>query len=1064
MFKTKFGLKAIVVIALVTSWKLPFGFDGHSYCFAQENKTGSAQADAAANESSDHLKIKGLEDVPPSPPGFKGEDQPLNADIPEDIQRRLVSYTGESAKNACKLVTYPHPKVRYDAIQQLFAYAIGDEDIETEVVIQALRKALKDPVEKNRLFAMSALEDHKEKARNALPELAFLAQSGNEKQSAGALTAIGSIGAPAVPVVPMLLAELKKDDPSKAGYIYRALRGIGPGAKAAIPRLIGKLNDEQNGGYFAETIAMIGGESELLDKLKNGTFFEKLNAADGFDVLPEHSPETISALSKILAEHTSTDLRFKAVEGLAVAKPVTKEIVDALGVGTKDKHWAVCLKAVEALGSIEPPLKEAIPYLTAASNNSDERVATAANKSLTRFDIGMEARLTKIIDAVVEEQFIPSEVDEILKKDAEKLYPLIKSYLTDESNDANRRAFLIKCFRPLLENEVFSKEEKKKEVVEFVNSLRSPKYPGPMRGVAAIWLTTKAYLDFKEFDFQAIAAGMKESESPVLLIEFAHLLSGNGIKESIPDMVAKFSINDPRLNESLIRSLGKFGKDADMAIPKLLEFLKNDELYGEREAAANAIGEIATQHEKCIPILMSFAENHDELARASCVALAKIIRKNDLDATKALETFRKAFEDGEEDGWGTSKYLEAIGELGAKGAPSVELLVEQLDKTGSSAAIDALGNIGPPAKDAMPKLVECLKKWDKEEFRFERQEVYQAISKIGEPAEPFVQLLPDLLKDIDQRKPALQTIGAIGKKAKAAAPAVMTLLQSEDGKEKILAAQTLALLGSTDPKVIAALKSMVKKEDQWYANHALDALAKLVPDDREFRPQILKRVCELDVEHQETYFESLGELAKEVIEEALVSTEWSVKMAAYRYLPDYFSKDEVSEKLNDLIQLSKSEDSKARREAIGAIGEMSVEPERSVPVLVDKIDDTDYFVQRSALEGLAVFQADAAPAIDKLASLITEGKFRRDAIECAGAIGPKAKPLVPVLIKVVAEESANENSQALCFFAIIALGDIGPDAKAALPILEKTRDSENDYLKKPAAEAIKKILNKTSDQ
>ena len=624
--------------------------------------------------------------------------------------------------------------------------------------------------------------------------------------------------------------------------------------------------------------------------------------------------------------------------------------------------------------------------------------------------------------------------------------------------------FLILCVEPLLENNVFSEEKKRNEVIEFVKSLKAAKYPGPVRGVAAQLVKSETFDKYNESDFQALVAGMKESESPVLLREFAHALGRNGIKESVPDIMEKLSTHDYDLNKSLIGSLGEFGTQADNAIPRLLEYLENDKLPGERIAAAKAIGEIATQHEKCIPILMSFAENHDELARASCVALAKIIRKNDLDATKALQIFRKAFEDGEEDDYEAYLYLEAIGELGLKGAPAVDLLIAQLRSPYRLHAAEAFIKIGPPAKDAMPVLVECLNTIDKERDGFFRFAVYRAISKIGEPAEPYIQLLPELLKDIDQREPALRTLGAFGKKASAAAPEVIAILKSENSQEKILAAKTLALLGSTDHTVIAALKSMVKNEDQWYANHALDALIKLVPDDREFRPQILKRVCELDVEQQETYFESLGERAKEVITDALESSEWDVRMAAYRYMPDYFSKDEISEKLDELIQLSKSEDSDGRYKAIRAIAEMSVDPDRSVPVLVQSIDQPDYLVRNSALEGLAAFKAEAAPAIDKLAPLIAEGNVRRDAIECAGAIGPKAKPLVPSLIKVVSEESTNEDSQALCFFAIIALGDIGPGAKAALPILEKTRDSENDYLKKPAEEAIKKILNKTSDQ
>ena len=50
-------------------------------------------------------------------------------------------------------------------------------------------------------------------------------------------------------------------------------------------------------------------------------------------------------------------------------------------------------------------------------------------------------QLDKLIDRVVDQSYIPSEVEETFKNNAAKLYPFVKSYLTDNSNDANRRAF-----------------------------------------------------------------------------------------------------------------------------------------------------------------------------------------------------------------------------------------------------------------------------------------------------------------------------------------------------------------------------------------------------------------------------------------------------------------------------------------------------------------------------------------------------------------------------------------------------------------------------------------------
>ncbi len=100
-----------------------------------------------------------------------------------------------------------------------------------------------------------------------------------------------------------------------------------------------------------------------------------------------------------------------------------------------------------------------------------------------------------------------------------------------------------------------------------------------------------------------------------------------------------------------------------------------------------------------------------------------------------------------------------------------------------------------------------------------------------------------------------------------------------------------------------------------------------------------------------------------------------------------------------------------------------------LPVLIAGLDDPDYSIRSHACTALGSLGTNAAPAVPKLANLLTNeaGSIVRLAGFTLSQIG---KPAVPALLPI----ALSTNVQA-ARWASYALGLIGPDARAAVPEL-----------------------------
>jgi HEAT repeat protein len=161
-----------------------------------------------------------------------------------------------------------------------------------------------------------------------------------------------------------------------------------------------------------------------------------------------------------------------------------------------------------------------------------------------------------------------------------------------------------------------------------------------------------------------------------------------------------------------------------------------------------------------------------------------------------------------------------------------------------------------------------------------------------------------------------------------------------------------------------------------------------------------------------------------------------------------------------LIKQLKDPDYQVRRKAAKTLGEMASEAEAALPALSEMLfADEDSITRDVAAEALRNFGPKARGVVPKLLKALKGEKgYRRDtAISCLGRLGLEADKVVPVLVEAVGEPQPTRN------YALHALGDFGPGAKAALPKLQEVLRDPSPLTRLSAARAVWKVSRQSKD-
>ena len=335
----------------------------------------------------------------------------------------------------------------------------------------------------------------------------------------------------------------------------------------------------------------------------------------------------------------------------------------------------------------------------------------------------------------------------------------------------------------------------------------------------------------------------------------------------------------------------------------------------------------------------------------------------------------------------------AVRTLKPKGRQALKLLIVALNVVPSeeknpdagivvrNAAALAIGGMAAEGEDALDDLIVLLKKTSEAEFARSRSlDEMGAISALRRLGKPAVAKVVPLLSDPDAfvRYQAVVVLGLIGPDAAEALPELFKLVETEMTDLNVVTAAALSVvqMGGDAAKPVVRLTALLSDE----------------------RPEVQRAVARS--------IRGLGRAA-----------------GAAPVVP--------------LMAILENPETTrgVRAEVIGALRALGPVSKPAIPLLVLQMTRTKFDdVKLSIVETLGEFGAVAVEAVPALRKALEDrdDSLRQAALRAVTAIGPAAKEVEPVLLKMLVATTANPRSHMPVFAALAA---IRADSPAAIPLL-----------------------------
>jgi HEAT repeat protein len=258
-------------------------------------------------------------------------------------------------------------------------------------------------------------------------------------------------------------------------------------------------------------------------------------------------------------------------------------------------------------------------------------------------------------------------------------------------------------------------------------------------------------------------------------------MGGPGTSPKVADFIADPS---PQVRQKAVDTLAGWGKEAEPALGKLFEHLRNVDA-GIRAAAAETLARMGSK-KVGDGLQRARKDKSPEVKVWGHAGLSRI----EGDCEDHLEEVAEILKSGSMQKPGAA--AEAVLLMNCSSEDAVADLIDALkgsDEPLRAAAARAIGNIGPKAAAAVPTLMGAL---GEKEWRI-RQAALLALAKMGSRAAPAVTLLAEILKDPAPRfrELAAHALGEIGPAAKSAEGPLRKAAQDPEGTVQAAAKRAL---------------------------------------------------------------------------------------------------------------------------------------------------------------------------------------------------------------------------------------------------------------------------------
>jgi HEAT repeat protein len=277
-----------------------------------------------------------------------------------------------------------------------------------EKAVAALVQAMKDPdTRPNAIYALGYFGPDAESSVPALLEL--LAEPSNQGKDSlhhsrvAIVQALRGIGPGAKAATRALAWRVVTDsDWSVRMYAAEALGSIGPAANVAGPALNQALKDatEQVRNEAAPALAKIGAVNALLDGLSDENPRTRATVIQALGTMKAASKQVVPALVKTLHEDKDSANRRQAAQALWALGTAARDAVPELGKALKDTDEGVRLAAANALRGLGKDASAAMDALVECmANDKSVRNRETAGWALVSIHLkGQEKYVTRLID------------------------------------------------------------------------------------------------------------------------------------------------------------------------------------------------------------------------------------------------------------------------------------------------------------------------------------------------------------------------------------------------------------------------------------------------------------------------------------------------------------------------------------------------------------------------------------------------------------------------------------------------------------------------------------------
>jgi len=424
---------------------------------------------------------------------------------------------------------------------------------------------------------------------------------------------------------------------------------------------------------------------------------------------------------------------------------------------------------------------------------------------------------------------------------------------------------------------------------------------------------------------------------------------------------------------------------------------------GDEAACTQAIKQLIVQADKAegaVPALVEALKSDSAAIRALALECLGHMGEAARPAVPAMVALI-----GDPDAKVRRQVIEAVGEIRPGPEVVLPLLVQVLKDADPAARLRALNALADQGEEAVPKLVEALK---------DEEAAYWAclvISEIGPPAKAAVPALVGLLgsEDLSLRREAMLALAEIGE---AAAPAVPELVKSLDCPvNNTPATYALGAIGQLPAEAEAKIAQNADGADPILAAVSAWALARTKPDDA-----------------------ARMQKAVRLLVARLMGDDPKVRAAAAQALLDLQPAPEIARPIWEAaIENAEEEKVVAALDAMAGLGAAVV------PRLIDALENEK--TRPYVAYVLGKIGPAAKDAAEPLAGLISDPnpQARREVLFALARIGPGAGVAVPKLIEALPKAEGPD-----CYGICYALGSIGAAAVAAKPPLHGVIDGTED--------------------